>query len=271
MQQLLPFQGWRLSFFTGIIFAVFVIFGFRMYQLQIVENAQYQDRANQNRLSEIPVAAARGTIKDRNDVALAINVPAYDVRVTPALLPSNPDEVLRIYNRLSALTSVPPTRAIAIASGQDVRSIEELVDTGQGIAPYRPVVIARDVTQETAMQILEEAYSLPGVDIDTGSVREYPTGELTSQIVGYMGRIPAERELELIKEGYDPAYDRIGYAGLESYLETELAGQRGRTVNEVDVAGQPIGDPVVNIAPVPGESVRLTIDTKLQEAAETAL
>ncbi len=271
MQRLYPFQGWRLSFFTGIIFAIFVIFGFRMYQLQIVENAQYQDRANQNRLSEVPVAAPRGTIKDRNDVALAINVPAYDVRVTPALLPSNQDEVLRIYNRLSALTSVPPTRAIALASAQNVRSIEELVAEGQGIAPYRPVVIARDVTQETAMQILEESYTLPGVDIDTGSVREYPTGELTSQIVGYMGRIPQERELELIKEGYDPAYDRIGYAGLEAYLESELAGQRGRIVNEVDVAGQPIGDPVVNIAPVAGESVRLTIDTQLQKAAETAL
>jgi penicillin-binding protein 2 len=94
---------------------------------------------------------------------------------------------------------------------------------------------------------------------------------LTSQIVGYMGRIPAERELELIEQGYDPAYDRVGYAGLEAYLETQLAGQRGRIVSEVDVAGREIGDPVVDIAPVPGLSVRLTIDTQLQEAAETAL
>ncbi|MEP7290938.1 MAG: penicillin-binding transpeptidase domain-containing protein, partial [Chloroflexota bacterium] len=125
--------------------------------------------------------------------------------------------------------------------------------------------------QETAMQILEEAYSLPGVGIDTASVREYPTGELTSQIIGYMGRIPAERELELIEQGYDPAYDRIGYAGLEAYLENTLAGQQGRIVSEVDVAGREIGDPVVDIAPVPGLSVRLTIDSRLQEAAETAL
>ena len=113
-------------------------------------------------------------------------------------------------------------------------------------------MIARDVSQQTAMQILEEAYSLPGVDIETASVREYPTGELTSQIVGYMGRIPAERELELIQQGYDPAYDRIGYAGIEGDLEAELAGQRGRTVSEVDVAGQPIGDPIEHVDPVPG-------------------
>lgn len=271
MQRLLPFQGWRLSFLQGIVFAVFAIFSVRMYQLTIVESAQYQTRANDNRLNELPVAAPRGTIRDRNNVALAVNVPAYNVRIVPAALPVNQDEVLRIYNRLSALTRVPATRALALVSGQDVRSIEELVVEGEGIAPYRPVVIAYDVTQETAMQILEEAYTLPGVDVDTASVREYPTGELTSQIVGYMGRIPQERELELIEQGYDPAYDRIGYAGLEAYLETELAGQRGRIVSEVDVAGREIGDPVVDIAPMPGLSVRLTIDTALQEAAETAL
>lgn len=271
MQRLLPFQGWRLSFFQGIVFAVFVIFGVRMYQLTIVESNQYQIRANDNRLSELPVSAPRGTIRDRNNIALAVNVPAYNVRVVPAELPENQDEVLRIYNRLSALTRVPPTRAIALASAQNVRSIEELVVEGEGIAPYRPVVVAYDVTQATAMQILEESYTLPGVDIDTASVREYPTGELTSQIVGYMGRIPQEREIELLEQGYDPAYDRIGYAGLEYYLETLLAGQRGRIVNEVDVAGRVIGDPVVDIAPIPGYSVRLTIDTALQEAAENAL
>ncbi len=271
MQRLLPFQGWRLSFLQGIIFAIFVIFCVRMYQFQVVENDQFQAAANENRLSELPVAAPRGTIKDRNDVPLAINVPAYNVRITPASLPDSEDEVLRIYNRISALTNVPPTRAIALTSGQSVRSIEELVAEGAGIAPYRPVVIARDVSQHVAMQILEESYSLPGVDIDTASVREYPTGELTSQIVGYMGRIPAERELELIKQGYDPAYDRIGYAGLEAYLENKLAGTRGRIVREVDVAGQPIGDPIVSTSPTPGLSVRLTIDTKLQQAAEDAL
>lgn len=271
MQRLLPFQGWRLSFFQGIIFAVFALFAVRMYQLQIVETAQNQARANENRLSEVPVAAPRGTIRDRFDLPLAVNVPAYDVRVTPAELPGGEVDVLRIFNHLSALTGVPPTRAIALASGQNVRSIEELVAEGQGIAPYRPVVVARDVSQATAMQILEEAYTLPGVDIDTASVREYPTGELTAQIIGYMGRIPAERELQLIEQGYDPAYDRIGYSGLESYLETELAGQRGRLVNEVDVAGQPIGDPVISIDPSSGLSVRLTLDTQLQAAAEQAL
>lgn len=271
MQKSNPFQGWRLTFFQGMIFAVFVLFGVRMYQLQVLDQEDAQAAVNENRLSELPISAPRGVIRDRYDVALAVNVPAYNVTVIPAVLPTNDEEVLRIFNRLSALTGVPPTRAIAIASSQNVRSIEEVVLEGQGIRPYTPVVIAQDVGQRVAMQILEEAYVLPGVAIESASVREYPTGELTAQIVGYMGRIPAEQELELLELGYNPAYDRIGYAGLESYLETMLAGERGRIVREVDVAGQPIGDPLVNIAPQSGVSLRLTIDTQLQQAAETAL
>jgi len=271
MQKSNPFQGWRLTFFQGMIFAVFVLFGVRMYQLQVLDQEDAQAAVNENRLSELPISAPRGVIRDRYDVALAVNVPAYNVTVIPAVLPTNDEEVLRIFNRLSALTGVPPTRAIAIASSQNVRSIEEIVLEGQGIRPYTPVVIAQDVGQRVAMQILEEAYVLPGVAIESASVREYPTGELTAQIVGYMGRIPAEQELELLELGYNPAYDRIGYAGLESYLETMLAGERGRIVREVDVAGQPIGDPLVNIAPQSGISLRLTVDTQLQQAAETAL
>jgi penicillin-binding protein 2 len=271
MGQLQPFQGWRLTLFQGIIFAVFVIFGVRMYQLQIVQNELYQLAADENRLSILPVAATRGILIDRYGAPLAINVPAYNVTVIPALLPSDQDETLRIYNRLSALTGVPPTRAIADASGLAVRSIEELVIEGEGIAPYRAVLVAQDVGQAVAMQLLEERYTLPAVDVQAASVRDYPTGALTSQIIGYMGRIPAEQELELIAQGYNPAFDRIGYAGLEAYLENILAGQRGREVRQVDVAGRPVGERAAFDAPVPGLSVRLTIDTELQQIAEDAL
>jgi penicillin-binding protein 2 len=268
--RLLPFQGWRLTFLQGIIAAVFLIFGLRMFQLQIVQHDDLQAAANENRLQELPLAAPRGVMSDRNGVPLAINVPAFNVTVIPAALPASQEETLRIYNRLSALTGVPPTRAIADAARQNIRSIEELVDEGEGIAPYRPVVIAQDIPQRAAMQILEERVSLPGVDLDVASVREYPTGALTSQVIGYMGPIPPEQQLELLAQGYNPAYDRIGYSGLELSLEPLLSGTRGRLVNEVDVAGQPLQQ-VERVEPVPGFSVELTIDAELQAAAEEAL
>lgn len=270
MQRLFPFQGWRLTFFYGIVFAVFAIFSIRMYQLQIVDNALFQAAADENRLSELPLASARGTIRDRNDVLLALNVPAYNVTIIPASLPASEEATLAIYNRVSALTGIPPTEAAADATGTNVRSIEELVREGEGIAPYRPVQIATDIPLEAALQLLEDSVELPGVGIDVRSVRSYPTGALTSQIIGYMGPISPERQLELLALGYNPAFDRIGYAGLEYSQEAILSGTRGRVVNEVDVAGRPLRE-VERLDPIPGYSLRLSIDADLQEAAETAL
>ena len=270
MRNLHPFQGWRLTMFQAVMFATFLIFSLRMYQMQIINYADAQIAADDNRLDELPLPSDRGVMFDRHNRTVAGNVPAYIVQVTPAELPASREETLSIYNRLSAMTGVPPTRAVAEAGNTNLRSIEEMVQEGAGIAPFRPVPIAQDVPLEVAMRILEENYDLPGVSVEEAAVRLYPSGALTSHIIGYMGRIPPEEELELIERGYNPAFDRIGYAGVERYFEDVLAGQRGSVLREVDVAGQPLSQVSVR-NPVPGQNLRLTIDTGLQEAAERAL
>ncbi len=268
--RLLPFQSWRLTFFQAIIFAVFAVFTIRMYELQVVRTDEFEILADDNRLNQLPIASRRGAIFDRNDNRLAFNVPAYNVTIIPAELPSSEEEEFAIFNRLSALIEVPPTREIANQAGQFVRSIEELVAEGAGIAPFRPVIIAQDVPQRIAQQILEERIYMPGVDVDPISVREYPSGGLTAHIVGYMGPIPAEEAEELREQGYNPAFDRIGYEGIERFLEERLAGVRGSILREVDVAGEEI-NVIDQTDPLPGQSVRLTIDTDLQAAAQQAL
>lgn len=268
MRALEPFQGWRLTFLQGVIFAVFLVFSIRLYELQVVGWEEYQLAADDNRLEELPVAAERGVIFDRFNNQLALNVPAYNVTIVPAALPADQGQELEIFNRLSALIDVPPTAAMAAGGG--VRSIEELVQEGEGIAPFRPVIVAQDIPLDAALQILEERITMPGVNVEPVGVRQYPTGALTSHIVGYMGPIPAEEAEALIEQGYNPAFDRIGYAGVEFFLEDVLGGQRGSVLREVDVAGEVIRE-ISHTAPVPGQSVRLTIDTELQQAAETAL
>lgn len=268
--RLMPFQGWRLTIFQAVMVATFLIFTLRMYQMQIIDGADAQIAADDNRFNTQPLPADRGVIFDRYNQTLARNVPAYVVRIIPANLPTDREAELEIYTKLSALTNVPPTRAIADASGRDVRSIEELVAIGAGIAPFRPVNIAQDVPLEVALQIMEDSYELPGVDVLVGAVRQYPTSDSTAHIIGYMGPIPPEQQLALIEQGYDPAFDRIGYDGLERFLETLLSGQRGRIVREVDVAGQEQAV-VERIEPIAGQNVRLTIDVELQRAAQQAL
>lgn len=270
MQRIPPFQTWRLTVFQGVIFAVFLIFSLQMYQYQIVRGDEFELLADDNRLNRLPIAAPRGVIFDRYDRPMAINVPAYNVTIVPAALPDNEDEVLDIFNRISALTDVPPTAAIRIASGSFQRSIEELVADGRGVQPYAPVIVAQDIPREVAQQILEERIFLPGVDVNVAAVREYPTGALTSHIVGYMGPVSAEEADELRDLGFDPRFERTGYDGIEFFLENYLEGERGSVLREVDVAGREI-QVLEQIDPVPGENIRLTIDIELQEAAEQAL
>lgn len=268
--QILPFQGWRLTLFQSVIFAVFVIFSLRMYEMQMLDAEDAITAADDNRFNEQPIPADRGVIFDRYGKTLAGNVPAYVVRVVPAMLPASREEELKIFNRLSALTGVPPTNAIALAGNSPLRSIEDMVKEGEGIAPFRPVPIAQDVPLAVALQILEESYDLPGVDVQEAAVREYPSGDLTAHVIGYMGPIPPEEQLALMEKGYDPAYDRIGYSGVEAFLEETLAGSRGAILREVDVAGEEIRE-LERIEPIAGQNIRLTLDVELQEVALQAL
>lgn len=268
--RLLPFQGWRLTLFQGIMVGVFLFFAIRMYDFQVARYSEFQAAADENRLNELPIPSNRGVIFDRYDQPLAINAPAFNVTIVPAALPDDETTTLEIYNRLSALVDVPPTAAIARASGRQVRSIEELVAEGRGIAPFRQVIIAQDVDFHVALQIKEEAQTFPGVAVEPVSVREYPSGALTAHLIGYMGPISAEEAEKLIEQGYNPAFDRVGYDGIESFLEATLAGKRGSRLREVDVAGEEIRE-IRYTPPEPGQNIRLTIDVKLQAAAEQAL
>ncbi len=270
MRRLAPFQTWRLTFFQGVVFAVFTIFGLQMYQLQVVRQDELQLAADDNRLNRLPIPAPRGVIVDRYDEPMAINVPAYNITIVPAALPDSAEEELEIFNRISALTDVPPTAAIRIASGSFVRSIEELVADGEGIQPFAPVVVAQDIPRRVAQQILEERINMPGVDVQVAAVREYPDGEMTGHIIGYMGPVSAEEADALRELGFDPRFERTGYDGIEFFLENVLEGERGSILREVDVAGREVRR-LERVDPIPGQNIRLTIDVELQAIAEQAL
>jgi penicillin-binding protein 2 len=270
MRQANWFQNWRLIFFQGVMFAVFLVFTLRMYDLQVVRYQDAATAADDNRLTVQGIAATRGIIYDRNNQLLANNAPAYLVEIVPAELPSDTEARYAIFNRISALTGVPPTYVSEDRNGVFVRSIERIIDEVDGIEPYRPIAVATDIDRAAAIRILEERLSLPGVSITTIGVREYPTGPLTSHIIGYLGPV-GEAEAESLRElGFDPRFERVGYAGIEAYMESILAGERGSITREVDVVGQVQRE--LQVTPsTAGQNLRLTIDVELQAAAEDAL
>ena len=263
---------WRLRATYLVLLGALVLFFFRLYQLQVLDFNTYLADANENRFRNVSVPAPRGVIYDRNGSQLVRNIPSYNVVITPAGLPDSAAEVQSIFLRLSELTGVPvdqpgPAAAACIAG----RGIVQLVEEGETIEPYRQWPIACDVDERTARIILQQAVDMPGVEVVTVPVRDYTTGDLTSAIIGYLGPIP-EAEAEAYTElGFVPGRDKVGYAGIEFEYQAVLAGTNGLKLIEEDVARQQLREYGQVQQPVPGNSLRLTIDTRLQAAAATAL
>ncbi len=99
-------------------------------------------------------------------------------------------------------------------------------------------------------------------------LRDYPSGEFTSHIIGYMGPIP---NINWITElGYERD-DRVGWAGLESSMEVELAGEKGSRTIEQDWTGREVRQIGSAQEPVSGLNLNLTLDLKLQKIAYSIL
>lgn len=263
----------RLHIFQAIVVLTFGLLAFRIYQLQFVLKDEFVNRADENRFSQVSEAASRGIITDRNGVELAINVPSANVTVTPALLPADEEEELEVLTRLSSLIGVPLEGELNTVDERGIpqQSLIDMVREGEGIAPFRPVTVKSDVGEDVARIILAEQGTLPGVDIEYVSVRDYPTGSLTSHVIGYTGPIPDRLADDFLAQGYVLDRDRIGYDGVEFSLDEWLGGSPGLQIVERDVAGEIIRTIGTAREAEPGYSVRLTIDVELQAAAEQHL
>jgi len=202
-----------------------------------------------------PVASTRGLIYDRAGRPLVANVPTFTVRVRPADLPlSRRPEVVE---RLAGLLDTSPG------------AINASLDAGSA-SRFDAVAIARDVPEATARLIAEDGLTLPGVEVTVEPRRDYLTGALMTQILGYTGALSPEGYAELAPKGY-LADDRIGQAGVELTYEAELRGAYGSERVEKDGTGRTIRVIGIETPPTAGSSLLLTIDTKEQRLAEKAL
>jgi penicillin-binding protein 2 len=191
-------------------------------------------------------------------------------------LPDDDGDIQRIYRELSVLTGVPVNHgtvdeAKLLQACTPGPGITQLVDLGISNAPYDPVKIQCYVSERVAMVVREHEVDWPGVGVEIEPMRDYPTGSLTATLVGFLGPIPASLEQEYRAQGFLPNRDKVGYAGVEYSMNDTLIGTPGKRTVEVDVAGQVLSNLTPPVAPVPGNSIVLTIDTRLQQAAASIL
>lgn len=280
-----------------LILGLFAGFGRQLWYMQFVRGAEYRRRAEWQSTRRVVMPAPRGVIYDRSGEQLVRNVPSFYVTVVPGYLPDDEHKAQDVLIRLAVLLDLPYTTA---DGGRDTdesrpglretmldRLDDWLVDfsaeQGQGdalrrglreirdVAPYRPLVIRRNVERKKALLVAQEASNLPGISVEVEAMRDYPYGSLLSQVLGYQQPIPAGKEEEYREEGYDPATDRVGTAGIEATYEEVLRGQKGERIVEEDVLGRVLRVVEEREVPMPGANVYLALDVDLQRAAEKAL
>jgi penicillin-binding protein 2 len=271
---------WRVVVVYGVMFAIIGLIVSRLISLQVITGDTWKDQAIDNYTLAISDPAPRGIIFDRNGYILARNIASYNVVITPADLPDDDADVQRVYRELADLTGVPAGGPVTEETLNFAKlfspcvpgpTIADMVALGASLAPYTPVKIACNVNEKLARVIGEKTVDLPGVAIEIEPVRDYPTGSLTANVVGFLGPIPAALQEAYEARGFVTNRDKVGYAGVEASLDDILTGKNGLRVVQRDVAGAILRNLEPPVPSTPGKNVVLTLDSRLQKAAEAAL
>jgi penicillin-binding protein 2 len=228
----------------------------RFVYLQVLQHDYYQTKAEDNRISIVPIAPNRGLIVDRNGVVLAGNDSGYTLEIAPDKTP----DLEHTIDQLSKLVEIQP---------KDRNRFERLMAETRSAdsLPIRTRLSDAEVARVAANQ-----YRFPGVEIKARLFRDYPLGETASHVLGYTGRITERDQEKLEALGVTANYrgtDVIGKSGIEASYQEDLHGNAGFEQVEIDAAGRAIRT-LTRTAAQPGSDVALTIDTGLQQVAEAA-
>lgn len=232
-----------------ILLGILVMMG-RIFQLQILDNEEYEPLSRQNSLRMDVVNPARGLIFDRNGNIIVENQPIYSVTVTPANFKSE---------RLPILADI---------LRMDPDSVSEKIAEAQEYSWHRTSRLVTEVPFEIFSAIEENLWRLPGIGHQIESKRNYPVDFSASHALGYL------REASESDFSENPSLrmgDRIGKSGIERVYDDYLRGEKGTHYYRVNAYGQTVGifeDGNLNNAPEKGADLVTSLDSELQALAE---
>ena len=244
-----------LGLVAAILFGILVV---RLWSLQVVTGDEYLAEARANRTLEFRVRAPRGEILDRNGEVLAGNRARTALQLDPSRVPIDRAARQALFEKLAPVVDRP-------ADWIRKRYRDELEDN----PPGSPVTLVEDVDDPVVYYLRENRERFPQVVISRVFVRTYPQGTVAAHLLGSVGEVTAE-ELEADAAPGIEAGDTIGKAGIEQTYDRILRGESGTTRLQVDSLGRIRGS-LDSDDPVPGDSIRLTVDLGLQAAGEAAL
>jgi len=245
----------RVVVVTFVILIAFGILCLRLFYLQVIRYDDLNAAAESNRTAIVPIVPNRGVIMDRNGVVVATNYSAYTLEITPSKVVAPVEEVIE---QLSAIIDIQT---------RDKRRFKKQVDESKSIDS---VPIRTRLTDDEVARFAAQRYRFPGVEIRARLFRNYPYEQLASHVIGYIGRINTSEKAK-IEESEDAGNYRgteyIGKLGVEQSYENQLHGTTGVQEMETSAGGRAVRR-LNSSQAVPGNSVVLSIDIKLQKLIE---
>jgi penicillin-binding protein 2 len=239
----------------NIIILIFLLVGFvfilRLFSLQVLDTT-YKKTATNNVLREVVDFPSRGLIYDRKGRLMVYNQAAYDLLATPREIASFDTTLL--------------CSILDVERGQ----LEKSLLKAKNYSKYKPSIIVKQISPERYALLQEKMYKYPGFYVQPRTLRKY-NYDNAAHVLGYVGEVSPS----MIKE--DPYYragDYIGSTGIESTYEKYLRGVKGKSYYLVDVHNRVKGSydrGSMDVSPVKGSDLALTIDAELQQYGEQLL
>ena len=238
----------RRVFIFGICFGL-ILFGLfiRLWNLQVIQGAKFRTLSEGNRIAYRLVQSPRGMVFDSEGELLADNRASFNIY----LIRENVKKLKQTIRLLAEITEQP---------------FEELYKRTRYANPFRPFLIKADISRKTMAFLEENKPDYPGVFVQVTPLRQYPSKEQASHLLGYMAEV-SNRQLQRLKKQNYRQGDLLGQYGVERTQEKFLRGQSGFKQVEVDAYGRELRV-VRPFVEKPGNNVYLTIDIELQKKAE---
>lgn len=250
------------------------LFG-RLWYMQVMSSADYSQAANQQHIRQVLVPAPRGTIVDSQGRTLVGNRVSLMITVDRSVLAKLPDSQQNVVlGRLAKVLGQTPKdlKARTMLCGEPGASKPPACWNG---TPYQPIPVAKDVSEQVAIEVMERREDFPGISADSQTLRAYPEPFKVNaaHILGYLSPITTGELEDMDKAGQDSVphrSDLVGRAGVERSYDKLLRGTPG----EKDVIVDPVGYTTgiqKQTSPIPGATLVTTIDARIQASVEAQL
>ena len=227
----------------------------RLFFLQVKENKKYLTLSDKNRIREWKLPPIRGEFKDYFGNTIAGNFEAYQLHI----IPEEVEDFRYVIYRVKELLELSE------------KQFKKILRKKNEIKPWETLIVADNLSWEKFSKINNHLYDLNGVKPVISISRDYPYKENFTHVLGYVSQANENDLLtnENIKEKFVPGL-KVGKTGLEKSFEQKLIGSNSVERYEVNAYGRRISQLAFQKGDK-GETIKLTIDTKIQELTNELL